>query len=35
MVELGLIPTLDVAKAAYAQYMLNGLMTQLAPYRVG
>lgn len=35
MVELGLIPTLDVAKAAYAQYMLNGLMTQLARIELG
>jgi len=35
MVELGLMPTLDVAKAAYAQYMLNGLMTQLARIELG
>ena len=30
-----MIPTLDVAKAAYAQYMLNGLMTQLARIELG
>ncbi len=30
MVELGLIPTTDVAKAQYTSYILKGLMTQLA-----
>ena len=30
MVELGLVPSFDVAKAGYANYILNGLMTQLA-----
>lgn len=29
LVELGVIPTLDVAKAEYNNYMMNGLMTQL------
>lgn len=29
LVELGVIPTLDVAKAEYASYIRNGLMTQL------
>ncbi len=30
MVELGLVPSSDVAKAGYANYVMNGLMTQLA-----
>ncbi len=30
LVELGLIPSLDVARAEYASYMMNGLQTQLA-----
>jgi dipeptidyl-peptidase-3 len=30
MVELGLIPSLDVAWAEYAGYMMNGLQTQLS-----
>ncbi len=30
LVELGLIPSLDVAWAEYASYMMNGLQTQLA-----
>ncbi len=29
MVELGIMPTLDVAKAEYISYIRNGLMTQL------
>ncbi len=29
LVELGLVPSFDVAKAEYASYILNGLMTQL------
>ena len=33
--ELGLIPTLDVAKAQYADYVMNGLMTQLARIEPG
>ena len=35
LVELGLIPTLDVAKAQYADYVMNGLMTQLARIEPG
>ncbi len=35
MVELGLIPTLDVAWAEYASYMMNGLMTQLSRIEPG
>ncbi|MCL2562055.1 MAG: dihydrofolate reductase [Rikenellaceae bacterium] len=35
MKELGLIPTLDVAKAAYARYMMNGYMTQLVRIQPG
>lgn len=35
LVELGLIPSLDVAKAQYASYMMNGLMTQLARVEPG
>ncbi|MCC8088105.1 MAG: dipeptidyl peptidase 3 [Rikenellaceae bacterium] len=35
MVEIGLIPNLDVAKAEYAKYMMNGLMTQLTRIQPG
>ncbi len=35
MVELGLIPSLDVAKAQYADYVMNGMMTQLARIEPG
>ncbi len=35
MVELGLIPNLDVAKAEYAKYMMNGAMTQLSRVELG
>lgn len=35
MVELGLIPNLDLAKAQYASYIMNGLMTQLARIELG
>lgn len=35
MVELGLMPTLDVAKAAYNSYIRNGLMTQLTRIEPG
>ena len=35
MVELGLVPSFDVAKAGYAKYILNGLMTQLARIEPG
>jgi dipeptidyl-peptidase-3 len=35
MIELGLIPTGDVAKAEYDNYMRNGLMTQLVRIKPG
>ncbi len=35
MVELGLVPSFDVAKAGYADYIMNGLMTQLARIEPG
>ena len=35
LVELGLVPTTDVAKAAYASYIMNGMMTQLARIEPG
>ena len=35
LVELGLVPSFDVAKAQYASYILNGLMTQLARIQPG
>jgi len=35
MVELGLIPTLDVAKAEYNSYIRNGLMVQLTRIEPG
>ena len=35
MVELGLVPSSDVAKAQYADYIMNGLMTQLARIEPG
>lgn len=35
MVELGLVPSLDVAKAGYAKFVLNGMMTQLARIEPG
>ena len=35
LVELGLVPSLEVAKAGYADYILNGLMTQLARIEPG
>jgi dipeptidyl-peptidase-3 len=35
MVELGLMPTLDVAKAEYNTYIRNGLMTQLTRVELG
>ena len=35
MVELGLIPTLDVAKAEYNSYIRNGLLTQLTRIEPG
>lgn len=35
MVELGLVPSFDVAKAGYASFMMNGLMTQLSRIEPG
>ncbi len=35
LVELGLIPSLDVAWAEYASYMMNGLQTQLSRIEPG
>ncbi len=35
MVDLGLIPNLDVAKAQYASYIMNGMMTQLSRVELG
>ena len=35
MVELGLVPSFDAAKAQYAKYIMNGAMTQLARIEFG
>ena len=35
LVELGLVPSLDVAKAQYASYIMNGMMTQFARIELG
>ena len=35
MIEIGLIPSLDVAKAQYADYIMNGMMTQLSRVELG
>ena len=35
LIELGLVPSFDVAKAGYADYILNGMMTQLARIEPG
>lgn len=35
LVELGLVPSTDVAKAQYANYIMNGLMTQLSRIELG
>ncbi len=35
LVELGLVPSLDVAWAEYAGYMMNGMMTQMARIDLG
>ena len=35
LVELGLVPSFDAAKAGYAKFILNGLMTQLARIEPG
>ncbi len=35
LVELGLIPTLEVAWAQYAEYIMNGMMTQFSRIELG
>ena len=35
LIDLGVMPSLDVAKAEYDNYILNGLMTQLTRIKVG
>ena len=35
LVDIGVMPNLDVAKAAYDNYMMNGLMTQLTRLKPG
>ena len=35
LVELGLIPNLEATKAAYAKYIMNGMMTQLSRIEPG
>lgn len=35
MVELGLVPSFDVAKAQYADYIMNGMMTQFTRIEFG
>ena len=35
LIELGLIPTFDVAKAEYNSYLRNGLLTQLTRIKLG
>lgn len=35
LVEIGVMPNLDVAKAAYDNYMMNGMMTQLTRIKLG
>ncbi len=35
MIEIGLIPSLDVAKAQYASYVMNGMMTQFSRIEFG
>ena len=35
MIEIGLIPSLDVAKAQYASYIMNGMMTQFSRIELG
>jgi len=35
LVELGIVPSLDVAKAQYAEYIMNGMMTQLSRIEPG
>lgn len=35
LIEIGVMPTLDVGKAEYDSYMMNGLMTQLTRLKLG
>ena len=35
LVEIGVMPNMEVAKAAYDNYMMNGMMTQLTRIKVG
>ena len=35
LVELGLVPSFDVAKAQYAEYIMNGMMTQFSRIELG
>ena len=35
LIEIGLIPTLDVAWAQYSDYIMNGMMTQLSRIELG
>lgn len=35
LVEIGVMPDMDVAKAAYDNYMMNGMMTQLTRIKLG
>ena len=35
MIEIGLIPSLDLAKAQYADYIMNGMMTQFSRIELG
>ena len=35
LIDIGVMPSLDVAKAEYDSYMLNGLMTQLTRLKLG
>ena len=35
MVEIGLVPSFDAAKAQYAKYIMNGMMTQFTRIELG
>lgn len=35
LIDIGIMPNFDVAKAAYDNYMMNGLMTQLSRLKLG
>ena len=35
LVEIGVMPNMDVSKAAYDNYMMNGMMTQLTRIKLG